>query len=550
MHMGTIVVKNKDGMVPDDLLSSILKTHGAYVGMAYAIDGHVHVTKLKKTVPFATIKGALEKFKDKMLMSFFGSSSDELIEMADVQPFVLLEDEKKNPLVVAYLDGDFSQFDKADSTHSGQYFAVQNYIIPRISKMWKYAGGDFTKFTEELRDATFEQDIVNTMIGDRGSIAFLTGNGDVEIYSVAGDDSTIEGDWGWSSDDHEEEPVAAEAGDELLSALTAPTAKTEVPKGSARSLQTSKPVVTSSSGPLPGLPANNSAGKDDSAIPQSPKLKPEDETEIIDVPSQLKGKKRSRWFRKRLDGFIPPNSTNVVKIKVKKDVLETLAKRTPLTKTFKEALADQAPATETVEVKPVKLETEAAPPRATGGKSSRTVGGKPAAAPSVPTVPAKDTTVHGNKQVSTEPLPVIPPAQLAEIRAVLDDKNNAAAIDRNSQLIQDPAEFTKIETSVPDFATQLNHPKITCLEDTKNIPLDMLFAMGQSCPRAAVVWGYNWMVMALKLMEANKEADVTGNGVVETETDPAHTEQPVIEEPVVVEQKSNRRSLRTPRKAA
>lgn len=548
MITGTVLVKNAEQSIPDELLSKVLEKHNTCVGMAYAEDGHLHVTKVKKAMPLLAFQNiqANEKFKDKQIVFFLQSASDALLQTEDMQPFILVNDDKNNPLIVAFLDGVFDSFAEAASTHSAQFFAIQKDLLPRIQKAYKFAGNDLKKFMDELSDKLTYDDIVKTMISDRGSIVIMTGTGDITAFTVEGDETREEFSFGWASNTYGYvEGTAEEVETDPLLAAAAVAPKSEAPAASQVHTTTASPKKFSRASAKPTMepapvvvakpaaaPTNVKSATLADRVPQADSLTSTDESVLVTVPTTLHGKKRVKFFRKRLDGFLPSDHERITQIRVKKSTFEKLEARFHLPKSFKEALGvgdntetavpekviTPAPASITAPAaSATPAVSDTAPPRVASRKFQRTGAKKigefperaveekvPEAAPAPAAAPAP------SKGVVAQALPLIPIAQRAEIAEMLDNPEVKAAVDRHSIIMGDPLKFQEEEQKVPDFATQLKHPGILTIEDTKNWPLPFLFDMGRACPDAAIVWGYNWMCMALKLLELQKVIDVTG----------------------------------------
>jgi hypothetical protein len=520
MHEAVILRRDAGHAIPAAILTPLLARYNSYVGIAMADGEAVKVTRLTKSDKWAPkiedIQGFDVKFKDRGVMYVFGNITDDLINNSEIQPYTVLMNDKNDPQLVAFLDGNFSEFEKPGSVHYGQSLVIEKEISPKIEKLFKGVDKDVSKLMEEeLTDPDLGKKFVNTMLGDRGAIVFLSADDNEISYIVEGDVTNKKYDWGWLSniDRIEEIPEKVEAKNPLEAAAETFT------KGSVLK--------------RPGAPATNNTPKPASmpkpaAAPASvPEVKPS-ETKVamvhVTVPNNLlkDPKKRSNFTRKRISGGVLPNNwmemttwslpydqctpTILADIKSNNPCIRIDDPHSKI-KDFKE-LGDKlktetaVPAPKSPNPAPTKEHTNTAPAKQSAGLKRP---GAPKTHPEGGSPVTKDVeTKHIGKDkpvVTSSVTGMIPPSQRDEMIAYMSGNEFKDAVDKHSQLIGDPAGYREFD--IPGFATQLKHPNIKELIDTVNWPKDVILQMMRNVPDLGMVFACAWRADAIKMREEN-----------------------------------------------
>jgi hypothetical protein len=276
----TVLVRSSGQLVPDDYAKLFLQDTGS-IGVAVHKDGKLLVDRVSfdtanpsYTVP--EFKELQEAYKDSVAV-YFSSKDDRDTE--SLQPYTVLVDDKDQPAVVLFLDGEFNQFVVKDSAHSEDYWAAEKAIIPFIKKIWTGdAKQDVAKLLNELNDPMVRMMLENCLT-EKGTATLMSNAwAPITLYKKEPTGSTFP--WGWVSDTHgyTEAPPKVQSGEGLLrrrrdlSGTVAPTKPVEEPKIAETIPQT------------------------DIEAAQNELLERETEHEMIGPPDELRGKRRSNWF--------------------------------------------------------------------------------------------------------------------------------------------------------------------------------------------------------------------------------------------------------------
>ena len=544
MYKSVIVVKNKGLVVPDEVLAKALETHKSFFGMAVAENGVIVQHKMKfakddKKLSVEDINKVQNhaNYKDKQLVMAFGAA--DLPTESGTQPFSLVETDTGKSTLVMFMDGNFEEFAKTGSARSASEFAYEDYFKPKFKKEAAYADNDLKKIMEQIRSSELSRDFAKTMLGDRGSLVFLAGNGDLHAVSVKGDATHKKNSWGWISDTAEEKKTAPKeepktGGDAILAALgtTAPASKdegTELEGDARRSLlDFSSKVRSSDTKPArtdakPDADPKPSGGDKSGDTPDSPK------TITFEVPSNLLGAgeqaRLKKWLRNRLPGGILPKDYATRKTwtieyaGAPKAARESAVEYEKSFSSLGDRLAQQSKTDTAVSATSVptagikKKEggsvldfgtpKKQGDPKATGKETE------------YPDKSKKDVSLHhvGKPEADSPAVvgmssPIIPPAEAAEMKGIVKSQDFRDAISLQGKMMENPKEWTAYEATIPSFAAQVG---LTSIEETEGWSYQSMLPMTQSCPKAVLVWGHNWKSLAMKLKkqleEANKDID-------------------------------------------
>lgn len=172
MQNGTIVWKLKGHELPSDFVEKALKNQTSF-GVAQQDGGIIQMSRVKITYTPEMFKTINTGLKDRECVLYFQHGPNPT-HIDDVNPFIILENERKEPILVAFLDGDFSSHEKADSSHSSQFF-VATELQERIKTIHNRLGSKISETMKTIEgDGELSQELFNTMIGNRGSIMLLS----------------------------------------------------------------------------------------------------------------------------------------------------------------------------------------------------------------------------------------------------------------------------------------------------------------------------------------------------------------------------------------
>jgi hypothetical protein len=116
----------------------------------------------------------------------------------DAQPYSIVDDDDGTPLMVAFADGDFVSFVKADSAFSAEYHAVTDWLKPHLNLLIEKADS-VEEAIAALDTKENKAGIENEFFGDqRGS--FVIASADMAQMFQHKNSTALKQEWGWSSD--------------------------------------------------------------------------------------------------------------------------------------------------------------------------------------------------------------------------------------------------------------------------------------------------------------------------------------------------------------
>lgn len=151
-----------------------------------------------KLPPLEEMLKSLEDDKANLQLLYFANTKTKLTEESE-QPFIIIRDEQKDPVLVGFIEGDYFTKQHAESVHTDEYHAYNDILGPQLNKIYnKMCDGDLAKLEEELDDdATVN--MICSLAGARGVIMLQSLSDKTFRYAKGNDD--LEGDfpWGWVS---------------------------------------------------------------------------------------------------------------------------------------------------------------------------------------------------------------------------------------------------------------------------------------------------------------------------------------------------------------
>lgn len=316
-HEAVILVRDKDKEFDKAFLELAVARYGSVVGTAFVYDGVLEAEAHDASANVDKIMELNASFKECAIVHFLGKFP-EGFNKEDNQPFTVLADQDGNPMLVCFLEGDFSQFHQAGSARSDAYFTFVKELQPKLKKIAQEKDGDLDEVLKELDHPVTKKDILRYM-GTRGTVTFVAENG--AIMSIAFNKELTEHPWGWASreikaeefPEKEDAPTETEADKkkretrEKIAAAKARFSGTVpvVAQGaSAQAAAEAKGKETGYAEALDKAKSNNkspTANGGDTALPRIKMVKRD-----IPIPKQSNNK-RKKWIRARNNGVLPDN---------------------------------------------------------------------------------------------------------------------------------------------------------------------------------------------------------------------------------------------------
>lgn len=580
MMRGVTIVKKADRSLNKDFLGLAMGKYTKCWGISTPANKGDYLATIRssKLRTADSIFEMAEKYQDRVMILYFGEQGEgEASHEDDFQPFTLLEDADGRPILIAVLEGDFSEFYKKDSSHSPQFFCVNEDLIPRVKKAYNYVNGDIGLLMEELANKSSSRDIANLMVGDRGSVTLYAFGYEPLCYTLKDDTTFKQYDWGWVSNSlgfKTNDPIA-EVEDELAELVGGMNtfdggSDAKVGKPAVVAKAADKPAVpaavAATSVPVAGKPVRSRLFDDlaeTSHVPAAAKPSPQSGKDVARARSAAQtggaaanGSPNGTTAPVKLDPetileiFIPINLLaepkriyNFCKNRMNAEELKMLgktgvaglksikAKAGKATKEFMQTYFEQnklaglsafavtgGTSDEKVPDKPVaraRLSDEL------GTGKPVNVGATEASKPLV-----KDTTVHNvgdNTKAVGGPLPIIPPSEKGKALDILKSGEMKELVDKHYQNIKDSANFSKMEKRVGTVVQQLpDVPILKSISDVQNWPYEVYLKL-MDTPKTLAVLAWNLAIENRKLEEQL--------------TDPSHVPAPKLkEEEIIVEQ--------------
>ena len=530
MLEGVTVSRNAGQALPESLVTHLLgQGFDRYLGIAYADGDEVRITRLAKTDKWKpgweTIHGADDRLKDRRVIYHFGKCNDELLNNSELQPYAVLTNDQNKHQIVAFLDGNFSQFTNTGSVRFDQSLCAEKYIAPKIGSIAKFVNFDLAKIMEFLEDQTTAQDMINTMVSERGNIVLLdAGDADVK-YTVEGDETEQSFDWGWISNvsgwsEGVKAVEAAEAEEDPLLAAVVPVKDKRIAATAPAVVPAAPPAAPPSKVPPAAQP-----------VPTSPAP----EQLIIAIPNGVMGddRKKTKWMRKRTtSGVLPSNWKEASHMVIDAATANALARQTwseqqqqkngPV-KSFQEmgaALGAAVPKTDT-----------AIPPAAATPPASKRVATPTETLPEhKEEEPKKETApAHVGKpaeeqpQVVTGRTGIASPASLAHFKEYMESDHFKDALGKHNEEMKDPIKFWKNEETNASFIKQLGHPQYKELSDTFIWDPEVRFQLCKNEPNLAEIYMRS---MILEIYKLTKMLDKLTEPAAKPEQQPAPAAAP------------------------
>jgi hypothetical protein len=413
--MGVIIRANAGLVVPKGYLKRACAVNQSFWGIAYPEDGKLQMDLAGEQPTVETVSENLEIYKDYPVVFHLGSAPKD--HSPDImQPHVLLGP-VENPLMVGFLDGDFSAYeDKAQPKLDGAYLCVHKRLKPKLEKLFKLCGNDLKKLIDEIdADNDFEIDM-DKLSGVHGNIVLVTATG--ECMEFVKNDNAENFDWGWASQNY------GYTGEE---ATPAPTLKAGAP-AAATNLQKLKDAVAAKKDNVVQLNAPTNVTN------EPPKGRDATTAILMKCPNNItKSKARKRWF-KTFAGYLPNDWQQLPAVWVLKADAE------------KAASGRLGPANQVLNsLKDLKTAVAIQPDAGTAAEEDTDEDNEASEA-------AADKAANAPLH---EKLPTIDPKDLVEFKDWYKSKAYEDLKILHQGQIGDPTKFAELESKIPDFVTAL-----------------------------------------------------------------------------------------------
>ena len=194
---GTIVRRSANTFIPDAYLELVTAANPNGYSAAFVEDGNVKFVKDTAGATVDDIKETMQAYPDKDI-TFYFCQSDAALNQDDLPPYVLLQENKNTPLILGFIDGNFPNFAKSESSHPPEFFFAHEYLVPKFEGMAEMSE-DLNKVTAAMQKPYFKKELLLNCVS-RGYVTLVCANG--TDLTFAQGDTSAEYKWGWVSNNH------------------------------------------------------------------------------------------------------------------------------------------------------------------------------------------------------------------------------------------------------------------------------------------------------------------------------------------------------------
>lgn len=216
-HEGVVLHKKKDMVIPKELFEKVLEGYQSCMGYALAADGKIYMATFDDP-PFrwTEIEEIMTQQKQYEIMFFFGKFPVGFSK-EDLQPFTVFSDNSDVPLIAAFMVGDYTPFNRADSNLSNAYHCLTAVVQEDIDQLIRLTKGDIGAIMEEINTPKSRKNWLGNNVSS-GAIAILGSTGQWVLFQ--NNNSFREFPWGWTTNN-----LGYEAGASQPAVAAAPEAK-------------------------------------------------------------------------------------------------------------------------------------------------------------------------------------------------------------------------------------------------------------------------------------------------------------------------------------
>jgi hypothetical protein len=199
MSSGTIVVVKPGHKMDPEYRVKLLEENPIHVNVAVTDKKTVEVQSINSNeLDLLTSLSAVEEaFKDHLLIV---RASNEEVVSGEEQPFELIIDKEGKPLLVAFVEGEFTKYASPEATLSPEATFVENWLADKVNTMYASCGRDIHKLMNLLDVASFQEEARKHM-EPRGVVVFFSTDNSV-VYLAKSNGNFGKFDWGEVSNTH------------------------------------------------------------------------------------------------------------------------------------------------------------------------------------------------------------------------------------------------------------------------------------------------------------------------------------------------------------
>lgn len=210
----TLITVNPQQNVPVGYWEAALRGGANVYGAAIVEEGNIFLNR-SDAPTVQSLKDLRDMFFDQPLHMYLGNEPEPIDEQSR-QPFVLLSNDAGEPLIVAFVEGDYDKHMLKDGVGSPEFYMVQDVLNDLVSGYAEATDGDVNKIMKMLANKS-SSSVINGACGDRGAVVIVANNG--EFHCIQKNDVDNEYVWGDVSRHHgfevadypaKEEPVVEE----------------------------------------------------------------------------------------------------------------------------------------------------------------------------------------------------------------------------------------------------------------------------------------------------------------------------------------------------
>lgn len=204
-YKGTVITRFGGHDVPDGFWEKVLaELKPNTFGAAMVKDGAIMSTyieeKDQKEITLEYLKEIGTMFKDCAVIHHLGNFPAAYSQQ-DAQPCILIEDDKGDPRLAAFFNGDFHPgIGPRNVAHSDAYIAAHFQVMPKLHQIYRLARGDLNALLEEMKGPVTTQEL-QALFNGEGIMTFLAGTGEIMPF-CSKDDLLKKHVWGWTTNNH------------------------------------------------------------------------------------------------------------------------------------------------------------------------------------------------------------------------------------------------------------------------------------------------------------------------------------------------------------
>lgn len=464
-HENVIVIKKAGEKVSVAYLEKVVKKYTTYMGSALVYDKKMVVAKAKGLPTLAAINDIQDAFTDNLIVFTFGLCDKDIFE-EDMQPFEVLKNDDKETIGIACLEGGFQGYSVVKSTHTDEWHCFQDFVSPKLGKLYKGADKKIAGLLEELQDKITHKDFSNSWT-DRGNIALLMVEGEPVVFSSNNPDKAPY-NWGWTSNalGHVEQTVAKEEKKIEPAPVDKPLTLLEKLKLKAKGGAT---VITAASTALP------KEITDPPPTDTTLKVNPEAGEWVTPPRDRDTNQKKADWYITTV-GYKPQKYKNGVAVFLTNARKAEVAAGTAKELKGSEILAAAAAATK-----------------------------HPSAGDAASPIDQPEPTQQPSSQ-SGEPLPMLSPRVKKSIAdGWMKTPEVLKILGEDQSVVFDPKKMAEFENK---FATFADHFGLGSMDKTFNWPYSMFLSLGKDHIEALAVLAFNLRNDLIKARLANPNAKI------------------------------------------